>query len=155
MIRPLTPEEEQRAENSIHVHTPQERLAYRWLPESLRKKAKRFTAMAFENYQAYYPDLLFPDLKIDLEIDGGYHNTARQHSIDRRRDRAFKENGYAVIRIKNMDLSVNVAYWERMTEALSKLEPTGSRAILPSFIAELEAMTAKERQEWTLTREWD
>ncbi len=68
---------------------------------------------------------------------------------DEKKDQVFDDNDYAVIRIKNEDTNVNVSFWERLIEGLSKIEPNGNRAILPIYIKELKSMRDREIRLWT------
>lgn len=85
---------------------------------------------------------------MNLEIDGWYHRYGTQPLDDTRRNAAFKENGYAVIRILNEDMRVRVVFLERLIEGLTALEPVGERRVLPRIISELEAMAEWERRLW-------
>lgn len=46
-------------------------------------------------------DFYFPDYKIVLEIDGGYHNTPKQQIRDKYRTEYLNKRGVRVIRISN------------------------------------------------------
>jgi very-short-patch-repair endonuclease len=46
----------------------------------------------------YIADLLAPQIKLVVEIDGGYH--AERARADARRDRALARAGYSVVRIE-------------------------------------------------------
>lgn len=52
------------------------------------------------NYQVgiYQYDFAFPDLKIDVEIDGATHNLEKVKKIDQRRDKFSNDNGWTVLR---------------------------------------------------------
>lgn len=52
------------------------------------------------NYQVgmYQYDFAFPELKIDVEIDGSTHELPKVKKIDERRDTFSKENGWTVLR---------------------------------------------------------
>jgi len=43
-------------------------------------------------------DLLAPEVRLVVEIDGGYH--AERHAADARRDRALERAGYRVLRLE-------------------------------------------------------
>jgi very-short-patch-repair endonuclease len=45
-------------------------------------------------------DFYFPDIKLDLEIDGGQHERLERKQSDQRRDISLTANGYTVFRIK-------------------------------------------------------
>ena len=46
----------------------------------------------------YQYDYAFPELKIDVEIDGGTHASEKVIIIDERRDKFSKENGWTILR---------------------------------------------------------
>jgi len=48
----------------------------------------------------YFLDFYFPDLNLDLEIDGKQHNYQERLESDNKRDLTLKENGYKIYRIK-------------------------------------------------------
>jgi len=54
----------------------------------------------FYNYRVgiYQYDFAFPELKIDVEIDGAIHETPKVKRIDERRDAFSKSHGWTVIR---------------------------------------------------------
>jgi 5-methyltetrahydrofolate--homocysteine methyltransferase len=56
----------------------------------------------------YQYDFAFPDLKIDVEIDGATHNTEKVKKIDERRDIFSKDNGWVVIRFTAHQVKENV-----------------------------------------------
>lgn len=147
--RELTNLERWRANNQPRTRSIEERWAYWYLPRSMQKSMLKNHAVAFESGKAYYPDLILLKEKIIIEIDGGYHNNEKQQVRDEKRDHTFFANDFCVIRIKNEDTCVNVAFWERLIEQLSKIEPVGSRATLPTYIDELQAMRDAEIQSWT------
>lgn len=91
----------------------------------MRQNIERNPPIAFVGCKsAFFSDLFLRKEKICIEIDGGYH-FKRQHQ-DVHRDDVFRKNGFVVIRIKNLDTRVNVAFWERLLEGLSKVEDTAS-----------------------------
>lgn len=53
------------------------------------------------NYQVnrYSYDFAFPELKVDIEIDGATHNLENVKRIDIERDKFTKKNGWVVVRI--------------------------------------------------------
>ena len=61
----------------------------------------------------------------------------------------FREYGFIVIRIKNLDTRVNVAYWERLLEGLNKVEDTASHPHLAAIKEELRQMISDEISSWT------
>ena len=48
----------------------------------------------------YFLDFYFPDLKLDLEIDGRQHNIKERRESDEKRDKSLLENEIIVYRIK-------------------------------------------------------
>ncbi len=58
------------------------------------------------NYQCgiYSYDFAFPELKIDIEIDGATHQSEKVKAIDKRRDEYSKERGWKVLRIDAKEL---------------------------------------------------
>lgn len=53
-------------------------------------------------------DAYLPDLKIGIECDGGYHNTAAQRLYDSNRDKAIEKCGIRVLRFKNEEILNNL-----------------------------------------------
>lgn len=62
------------------------------------------------NYQngIYSYDFAFPELKIDVEIDGSTHTQEKVKKIDERRDLFSKENGWIVVRFTAKEVKENV-----------------------------------------------
>lgn len=52
----------------------------------------------------YEFDFAFPDLKIDIEIDGETHNQEKVKLIDEKRDRISKESGWIILRFKTKEV---------------------------------------------------
>ena len=147
MYRELNPAEGKRALMQPEHRTKSEVRAYRLLPKSMRSRTERNPPIAFcDCKEAYFPDLLLRKEKICIEIDGEYHKNRKEKDADC--DEAFKSHGYIVIRIKNEDTEVDVAFWERLLEGL-KQAGTNRRDIQP-FIAELQRMIEEEISSWTI-----
>lgn len=51
----------------------------------------------------YFADLYIPSLKLIIEIDGGYHYTARQKRLDGNRSSGLWRLGYHVVHLSNRD----------------------------------------------------
>lgn len=51
----------------------------------------------------YFADLYIPQLKLIIEIDGGYHYTTRQKRLDGNRSSGLWRLGYHVVRLSNRD----------------------------------------------------
>ena len=147
----LTPFEVKKALWLEKTRTSCERVAYRMLPKSMRKNVERNHPVAFFGTSAYFPDLLLRKEKICIEIDGRYHKN--RYNEDRRRDEAFIKCGYIVIRIKNEDTRVKVAFWERLLEGLEGYEV--DREDIRPFVNELRQMIDDEICSWTCLPEDD
>ena len=52
----------------------------------------------------YIADFYFPDIKLILEIDGGYHKDFEQRKLDIKRTEDLNKLGYKVVRIDNKDV---------------------------------------------------
>ena len=137
MYRDLTPEEQRQAVEQFRKRTKSEKRAYHLLPQSMKEKVELNPAVAFTGCNAYYPDLFWRKAKICVEIDGGYH--CRRTWYDTKRDSVFEQHGFATIRIKNRDVFVNVAFWQRLLEGLEKLH--GDHPGMEQYIKELATKT--------------
>lgn len=147
IYRDLTPFEVKKAKRRETTRTPCEMVAYRMLPKSMRKNVERNPVVAFTDSKTiYFPDLLLRREQICIEIDGGYH--IRRKEKDERRDNLFRSHGFIVIRIKNKDTQVNVAFWQRILEGLEDYEV--NRKDIRPFIDELRQMIDDEIRSWTI-----
>ena len=63
-----------------------------------------------DSYQQgmYEYDFAFPELKIDIEIDGGTHLSEKVQKIDKRRDEWSKARGWTVIRFTAKEVKNNL-----------------------------------------------
>ena len=145
MYRDLTSEEQKQAAEQFKNRTKSEKMAYHLLPKSMKENVERNPAVAFVGCNAYYPDLLLRKAKICIEIDGGYHCRRKWH--DSKRDSVFEEHGFATIRIKNRDVLVNVAFWQRLLEGLERIKD--SQPEIPHYINELQEMIDNEIRSWS------
>lgn len=145
MYRDLTSEEQKQAAEQFKNRTKSEMMAYLLLPERMKETVERNPAVAFVGCNAYYPDLFLRKAKICIEIDGGYH--CRRKWYDSKRDSVFEEHGFATIRIKNRDVFVNVAFWQRLLEGLERIKD--SQPEIPHYINELQQMIDNETRNWT------
>ena len=57
----------------------------------------------------YSYDFAFPDIKLDVEIDGATHHQEKVKMIDERRDAWSRANGWQVLRIPVKCLQQNIA----------------------------------------------
>jgi len=56
----------------------------------------------------YSYDFAFPDLKLDVEIDGATHDQPKVQEIDKRRDEWTRANGWTVHRIKAREVRTDI-----------------------------------------------
>ena len=78
----------------------------------------------------YEYDFAFPELKIDVEIDGATHYSDRVKAIDKRRDMWSKSQGWRIIRFKAQKVKLHT------TECIQELI---------KIIAEVEAAAGSHR----------
>jgi len=148
IYRALTPKEIEQAREQKDKRTVSEKVAYRLLPWSMKHNIERNPPVAFvECKSAFFPDLFLRNEKVCIEIDGGYH--CKRERQDAHRDKVFRKYGFIVIRIKNLDTCINVAFGERLLEGLNKVEDTGSRPHLAAIKEELRRMISDEICSWT------
>ena len=145
MIRDLT-EDEMSFINEQHINrTDSEVRAYRLLPKSLKMDVERNQPIAFTEGGLCRPDFLWRYKRICLEIDGGCHKFKVRH--DNIKNWAFRKNGFIVIRIVNMDVRVNVSFWQRLLDGLKVYKY--ERPELEPILNELQEMIDNEIQSWT------
>ena len=148
IYRALTPKEIEQAREQKDKRTVSEKVAYRLLPWSMRQNVERNPPVAFVGCKsAFFPDLFLRNEKVCIEIDGGYH--CKRERQDAHRDKVFRKHGFIVIRIKNLDTCINVAFWERLLEGLIKVEDTVSHFHLAAIKEELRRMISDEICSWT------
>lgn len=73
----------------------------------------------------YFADIYIPSLRLVLELDGKYHDTSRQHRLDRNRSANIRKMGIAVYRLPNRkayDASAICAKINTRKRALSGLK---------------------------------
>ena len=51
----------------------------------------------------YFADLYIPELKLLVELDGGYHFTSKQRRLDTNRSSGIWRKGYHAVRLSNHD----------------------------------------------------
>ena len=151
-IRELTKVEQERSLKAESYRTRYENIAYRYLPDCMKKRAKRNVAIAFKNSPwAYYPDMFFEKEGICLEIDGDSHK--KRIPQDARRDMMFDSNGVTTIRINNEDLVVDVVFWQLLVAGLRKIENPVENVLM--FIRELDMMIDDEIKSWTQIEDYE
>lgn len=72
----------------------------------LQKKGLKFVFQKpiIANMNGYIADFYFPDIKLILEIDGGYHEDFEQRKADIKRTKDLNAEGIKVVRMKNEDV---------------------------------------------------
>ena len=146
IYRDLKPFEKKKVMWLGKIRTQSEKVAYRLLPKSMRKNVERNSAVAFaDSNTLYFPDLLLRKERVCIEIDGDYHKKRKEK--DERRDNLFISHGFIVIRIKNQDTKVDVAFWQQLLDGLEK--DGGNRNDINSFTSELRQMINDEICSWT------
>lgn len=97
------------AEGANRAHSATEAFLYRRL-ETLPETAGRFCLNAelpipFDGWGHMEVDLLYADLRVAIELDGGQHLAdADAYHRDRRKDYLLQENGYFVLRFLAEDV---------------------------------------------------
>lgn len=114
-----------------------EKKAYWLFPECMKKRSNSNTPVPFED-QTRFPDFLFREEKIIIEIDGKRHYEGDQPEEDRERDELFKNDGFIVIRIPASLVNTPLDYWFRLFCELAKIERTANRESLEEFINALD-----------------
>lgn len=128
------------------IRTQSEKVAYQLLPKSMKERVERNSAVAFaDSNTLYFPDLLLRKERVCIEIDGDYHKKRKEK--DERRDNLFISHGFIVIRIKNQDTKVDVAFWQQLLDGLEK--DGGNRSDINTFTSELRQMINDEICSWT------
>ena len=145
MIRDLTEEEMAFINEQPINRTDSEVKAYRLLPKSLKMDVERNQPIAFTEGGLCRPDFLWRYKRICLEIDGGCHKFKVRH--DNIKNWAFRKNGFIVIRIVNMDVRVNVCFWQRLLDGLKVYKY--ERPELEPILNELQEMIDNEIKSWT------
>lgn len=91
---------QRRAELSANTSTA-EKTAYRNIVSLGYRPVKQYPV--WTRRRIYFADLYIPSLRLIIEIDGGYHTTARQKRLDGNRSNGLWRLGYHVVRLTNHD----------------------------------------------------
>ena len=144
--RGLSPKEKSNAAEQAKRRSKGEKMAFQLLPECMKEVVEQNPPIAFSDYWlAYYPDLFFREARICIEIDGEYHKYRAKE--DAKKDMVFVRHGFTIIRIKNRDTEVDVAFWQRLIEGLEKGDTNRSDII--KLIDELRQMVDTKIRSWT------
>lgn len=68
----------------------------------------------------YIVDFVVPFHKLIIEVDGPTHDTDGQKNLDEERDNAFKNNGFRVLRVKNIETRNHINTVKTICESLLK-----------------------------------
>jgi very-short-patch-repair endonuclease len=81
-------------------------------PEEIFKNALESSGITGWTYNyrngIYAYDFAFPELKIDVEIDGNTHTQDKVKRIDDRRDKYSRENNWKIIRFPAQEVKMNI-----------------------------------------------
>lgn len=91
----------QRRAELLSKSSDAERAAFKNLVRLGFKPARQYPV--WTKRRMYFADLYIPSLKLIVEIDGGYHYTARQKRLDGNRSSDLWRLGYHVVRLSNRD----------------------------------------------------
>lgn len=91
----------------------------------------------------YIPDFYFPTQSAVVEVDGSAHRSAVRQEYDDKRDEAFRNHGYRVLRVTNYDVSKRLQHTIRSVELF--VYGQTRQAIKPSK-SEFKAMLEEARQ---------
>ena len=111
----------------IKMRTESEVRAYSYLPECVKENFLRNRKVRFARCHVYYPDLLLPEAKIVIEIDGSSHLSPKAQKHDKKKDKEFTENGYAMIRIKNEATTSKTTFLYKLYYELIKISDIKER----------------------------
>ena len=56
----------------------------------------------------YIADFYIPSVKLDIEVDGSYHDS--RTAYDQRRDNWLREHGVSVLRVRNEDIKTRIDF---------------------------------------------
>lgn len=96
--------------------TPYENIVFQFLvSHGIYHIAKQFPVKAYGH--RYFLDLYIRQMKIAIEVDGGYHNSIEQIEKDKERDENLKKKGINTLRISNNDVFIE----EKLEQLLFKI----------------------------------
>jgi very-short-patch-repair endonuclease len=142
--RPLTQVEQERAAEQASMRSKAQKLAYKLMPESMRASVERDVPLPFFKTLCYYPDFLWREAKVIIEIDGASHRNRKRKEEDFIKDQTCRNHGFKVIRIWNEDTAFNVGFWQKLVEEFMKIEPIREREIFAGFIEDLNSLIDEE-----------
>ena len=122
--------------NNGTSHTRDERNAYRAMPELMKMRVKRNPMIWYGTIKNYFPDLLFEDCKVVIEIDGRSHNKSVEY--DKERDERFEEMGYVVLRFKNEETRKRKEFLQKLLNKFEQIDDKQSRLGLSTYIRSMQ-----------------
>ena len=122
--------------NNGSSHTRDERNAYRAMPELMKMRVKRNPMIWYGTIKNYFPDLLFEDCKVVIEIDGRSHNKSVEY--DKERDERFEEMGYVVLRFKNEETRKRKEFLQKLLNKFEQIEEKQGRYGLSTYIRSMK-----------------
>ena len=122
----------------IKVRTESEVRAYSYLPDSIKDQFYRNRRVRFARCHVYYPDLLLPEAKIVIEIDGTSHSSEKGQRRDMKKDKEFSEHGYAMIRIKDEETTNKTTFLYKLYYELLKIPDIKKRKEGQKFVKGVE-----------------
>jgi len=140
--RPLTVEELNRAAEQPVKRSRYEKMAYRLLPESMKRIVKKNQPVAFVGHKAFYPDLFFGGDKFLIEIDGVNHLSKFRQ--DKHRDRVFDLKGFFTIRIFTKHVRSRITFWTLLMTDLIKINKVRKSSKIKQYIDDLNNLINKE-----------
>jgi very-short-patch-repair endonuclease len=120
------------------MRTESEVRAYSYLPDPIKEDFLRNRKVRFARCHVYYPDLLLPDAKIVIEIDGSSHSSPKAQKHDQKKDKEFMANGYAMIRIKNEATECKTTFLYKLYYELIKISDIKDRKGGQKFVESIE-----------------
>lgn len=148
-----TPNEAKKVPSRIKMRTESERRAFSYLPESIKDGCWRNRRVRFAKCHVFYPDLLLPEAKIVIEIDGEIHKTERIQKKDRRKNREFAAHGYAMIRFTNEETVNETLFLNKLYYELLKIDDLKSRRDGLKIIKGIEDILYAQEEEECLVEE--
>ena len=153
-LRQLTEVEQERAQKAGSYRTLHEKRAYRYLPDYMRKRAKRNVAVAFKNSSwTYFPDMFFENEGICLEIDGNSHKNRFRIRKDARRDRIFESSDFITIRIENRHIGYKYYFLQILKKKLMEIQDPREGVL--AFIREIDKAIIEETTSWITIEEFE
>ena len=117
-------------------HSRDELNAYRAMPELMKMRVKRNPKLWYGTNKYYFPDLLFEDCKVVIEIDGWSHLKSVEY--DKERDDRFKEMGYVVLRFKNEETRKRKEFLQKLLNKFEQIDDKENRLGLSTYIRSMQ-----------------